>query len=131
MMSLPPAHPAPVCRLPRATFPAKCPVAGRCADPLLRATGTLLVGWLDCPTWAAAHAWLRQEAATLLDPLAIALLGTWIHDNEHRAAGAASLYLSDCRAPEVSAYLRWHRRVLWRARATDVNQAWAIERAGW
>ncbi len=112
-------HRAPRDRQAPAVFPVPLPRVAYAEDAMLRADCAVLRAWLDCPTWETAARYLRCNALSLLDPLTIAVLGTWIHANEARASASGR---------QAGAYLRWHRRVLWRARRQGVISAWDYER---
>jgi hypothetical protein len=115
------AHLPPARRLARVNFPvARAPRVP--TDAQMCAIATLLEAWLDAPDWAHAGMWLGAHVPEFNDGFAIASLTLWIHLNEatHSVAGFAA-----------SAYLRWHRRVLWRLSRQHASVAWRIERAGW
>ncbi len=118
-MSITSGHRAPRDRQPPALFPVPLPCVASANDAALRADCVVLRAWLDCQTWDAAARYLRGNALSLLDPLTIAVLGSWIHANEARATAAGR---------QSGAYLRWHRRVLWRARRQGIAIAWDFER---
>jgi hypothetical protein len=115
-------HRPPPYRLARAAFPVPRAPLGNAEDVHLRALATLLCAWLDIPDWAQAGTWLAAHAPELCDILAIGTLSLWIRRNEATADAAARM---------AGDYLRWHRRVLWRARRQGAQLAWQIERAGW